>query len=156
MLHSDKKSLDDCTLDNCPAFSLNGLIVHAKVVDVYDGDSIKCAFKWNRLEYTVFTIRMNGYDSPEMRPSRRLPAEVREQIKAKAAAARDYLAGLILNKIVVLHCHDFDKYGRVLATVFLNGINVNKKMVYMDHGYNYRGGTKRDPSELVSLEELPE
>ena len=87
---------------------------------------------------------MYGYDSPEIRPSRKL--ENREEIKAKAKESRDYLKTKILHKTVLLHCLDFDKYGRVLGNIYseeLGNKSVNDHMVEMNYGYAYFGGTKK-------------
>ena len=65
------------------------------VVDVYDGDTCRVVFNLNN-QLNKWTIRMNGYDTPEMRPSRSL--ENRDEIKKKAIESRDYLKSLIMNE----------------------------------------------------------
>jgi endonuclease YncB( thermonuclease family) len=88
---------------------------------------------------------MYGYDSPEMRPSRKL--ENRDEIKANAIKSRDYLKGLILNENIFLHCLDFDKYGRVLGNIYIDELgsqSVNDHMVAENYGYSYFGGTKKN------------
>ena len=62
-------------------FTLEGCVKICKVVSVYDGDSCRVVFNHNG-QINKWNIRMNGYDSPEMRPSRSLPN--RDEIKAKA------------------------------------------------------------------------
>lgn len=126
-----------------PTFTLKDTFKICKIVDVYDGDTIRGVFENNGV-YNKWTIRMYGYDSPEIRPSRKLPN--RDEIKAKARESRDYLREKVLNKTVFLHCLDFDKYGRVLANVYideLGEISVNDHMVEMNYGYPYFGGTKK-------------
>ena len=126
-----------------PKFSLENHTKLAKVVDIYDGDSCRVVFEHNRT-INMWNIRMYGYDSPEMRPS--LSLENRDDVKQKARESRDYLKGLILNKTIYLHCLDFDKYGRVLANIYTDGINnksVNDHMVDNNYGYAYFGGTKK-------------
>ena len=49
---------------DAPLFSLEGQEIKAKVVSVYDGDTVKCVFpkkdvKWN--------CRLSGVDTPELR-----------------------------------------------------------------------------------------
>ena len=88
---------------------------------------------------------MYGYDSPEIRPSRKL--ENRDEIKKKAKESRDYLKSKILGKLIFLHCLDFDKYGRVLANIYSEEFgekSVNDHMVEMNYGYPYFGGTKKN------------
>ena len=126
-----------------PKFSLKNAYKICKIVDVYDGDTVRGVFEHNG-QFNKWTIRMYGYDSPEMRPSRKL--ENRDEIKQKAIESRDYLKGIILNKMVNLHCLDFDKYGRVLADIYvdeLESCSVNDHMVETNYGYPYFGGTKK-------------
>ena len=52
-------------------FTLNNLIKICKVVDVYDGDTCRVVFNHNG-EINKWNIRMNGYDTPEIRPSKKL------------------------------------------------------------------------------------
>ena len=127
-----------------PKFTLKNTCKICRIVDVYDGDTVRGVFEHNG-QFNKWTIRMYGYDSPEMRPSRKL--ENRDEIKANAIIARDYLKGLILNKNIYLHCLDFDKYGRVLANIYtedLGSISVNDHMIEQGHGYSYFGGTKKN------------
>ena len=126
-----------------PKFTLKNAFKICKIVDVYDGDTIRGVFEHNG-QYNKWTIRMYGYDSPEMRPSKSL--ENRDEIKAKAYISRDYLRSKILNKTIFLHCLDFDKYGRVLGNVYIDELgekSVNDHMVEMNYGYAYFGGTKK-------------
>ena len=90
---------------------------------------------------------MNGYDTPEMRPSRSKPN--RDIEIAAAKAAKRYLMSLVMespNQIVYINCKDFDKYGRLLASIYIHPedtVSVNEMMVQKGHGYIYDGGTKR-------------
>ena len=142
-----KKNSNLETLDGfdkkTPKFSLKDKFKMCKIVDVYDGDTIRGVFENNGV-YNKWTIRMFGYDSPEMRPSRKL--ENRDEIKQKAKQSRDYLKSKILGKMVFLHCLDFDKYGRVLANIYseeFGETSINDHMVEMNYGYPYFGGTKK-------------
>ena len=126
-----------------PAFSLKDTFKMCKIVDVYDGDTVRGVFENNGV-YNKWTIRMFGYDSPEIRPSRKL--ENRDEIKRKAKESRDYLKSKILGKTIFLHCLDFDKYGRVLANIYSDEFGqktINEHMVEMNYGYPYFGGTKK-------------
>ena len=71
-----------------PKFSLEGIVKLCKVVDIYDGDSCRVVFQHNNI-FNKWNIRMNGYDSPEMRPSKKL--ENRDEIKKKAIESKNYL-----------------------------------------------------------------
>ena len=116
-----------------------------KVVDVYDGDSCKVVFQHDGQFYR-WNIRMNGYDTPEMRPRRSKPN--RDAEIAAAKKSRDYLKSLIMNpdQLVYIACGDFDKYGRLLGTIYVNEgdeQSVNDLMITNGHGYAYDGGTKK-------------
>lgn len=80
-----------------------------------------------------------------MRPPLKDPN--RDNIKEKAMSARNRFCKLVdypgIN-LVTLECNHFDKYGRLLVTVFADGgsISVNETMIQEDHGYKYEGGTK--------------
>ena len=126
-------------------FTLNNLIKICKVVDVYDGDTCRVVFNHNG-EINKWNIRMNGYDTPEIRPSKKL--ENRDEIKKKAIESRDYLKSLIMNEeqLVYLHCYGFDKYGRLLGEIYINKDDkesVNEMMIKNNYGYVYDGGTKK-------------
>ena len=130
---------------NTPVFTLEGDMKLCKVVDIYDGDTIKVVFMDNN-RINKWNIRMEGYDSPEMRPSRKL--ENRDEIKKKAIEAKNYLKSLIMNEnqLVYLKCGKFDKYGRLLGYVYINEEDtesVNEMMIKNNHAYEYHGGTKK-------------
>lgn len=55
--------------NDTPDFSLKDRIFLCKVVDIYDGDSCKVVFNYKN-DYFKWTIRMQGYDSPEIRVSK--------------------------------------------------------------------------------------
>ena len=131
---------------NTPEFSLEGKIKLCKVVDVYDGDTCKVVFNLGN-KVNKWSIRMAGYDSPEMRPSKKNENRD-EEIKA-AQEARDYLKGLVQkdNQLVYIKCGEFDKYGRLLGTLYLHkndAKSVNQMMIDNNHGYAYNGGTRRE------------
>lgn len=126
--------------DSVPLFSLDGHTYRCRVVDVYDGDTITIVFR-RRREWLKMHVRMLGYDSPEMKP--RLMAPNRDEIKRRAVAARDALRGLCLNRLVTAQCGKWDKYGRLLATIYTDtGVNVNAWMLEQRHGVPYDGGHK--------------
>lgn len=142
--------IDVCEiLKNCDRktkkFSLEGQTKLCKVVSVYDGDTCNVVFDHNGV-INRWNIRMNGYDTPEMRPSKKLPN--RDEIKQKAIQSRDFLKSLIFNneQLVYLKCGKFDKYGRLLGEIYINENDeesVNSVMIKTGHGYEYHGGTKK-------------
>ena len=112
-----KKRLSKFNLANTPKYSFNNETRLCKVIKVYDGDTITIAIKL--LNKTVkCSVRMLGYDSPEMKPSKNQKNRDQEIILAKKA--KSALENLILHKIVKIKLGEFDKYGRFLGTVLLN------------------------------------
>jgi endonuclease YncB( thermonuclease family) len=142
---SNVNCLEDCTINNIDFFNFNDKIIEAKVIKCYDGDTIHCAFFFDN-KYQKFIVRMLGYDSPEMKPKKKLYTEKeRIAIKIKAVEARDRLSELIMDKTVILICKKFDKYGRILGDIKLfidDDKTINQIMIEEKHGYEYYGGTK--------------
>jgi len=134
-------------------FDLGDTLLPAKVLSIYDGDTCILAIEW-RGTIGKIKVRMNGYDSPEIKPSIKLSN--RDEIKKKAIEARDFLQSLINkeeNQIIWMKFNGFDKYGRVLATLYSSNENennsiksiksINQQMIDNGHGYVYSGGTKQ-------------
>jgi endonuclease YncB( thermonuclease family) len=138
----NNRKLKDCTYANTDRFNFNNKIFEAKVVKVYDGDTITVVFMIYG-DYYKFSIRMDGYDSPEMK-SKNPDLAKKELEKLWAIKSRDFLAGMIMDKIVLLKCKDFDKYGRILGTVELNGMDINGTMLERGYCRTYGGGHKYD------------
>jgi len=121
-------------------FTLNGYKTYAKCVSVYDGDTIHVVFKMSETNnYHRWIIRMSGIDTPEIRTKN--TAE-----KNKAIEVRDYLRNKILDKIIILECLDFDKYGRLLGNIFIinENITLNQQLINNGMAKIYNGGTKED------------
>ena len=131
--------------DNDPLFSLSGRKCWAKVVGCYDGDTCTIVIKLNnkRIKYKV---RMEGYDTPEMRPP--LSQENRDSEIDAAKMAKSRFLELIggTNSIIWIECGNFDKYGRLLIYAYptgkKTGPTINTIMVKEGHAYAYDGGTK--------------
>lgn len=126
--------LDSIEHKNISKFSLNGLSYIAKVVKVYDGDTITVVFKFNDA-FFKWNCRLIGIDTPELKTTNKSEKEI-------GIKARDYLKSLIMDKIVKIKCGEFDKYGRLLVEVFINDTNINENMIQGGYAKKYLGGTK--------------
>lgn len=105
-----------------PYLSLDGEEVHALCVSVYDGDTITVVFPFKGEDYK-WRCRLLGINTAEMRGTRGTEKE-------KAIAARDYVRKVALDKVVRLKLGSFDKYGRLLANVYLeDGTHVNSTLL---------------------------
>jgi endonuclease YncB( thermonuclease family) len=140
----NKYQLNKFTKDSIPYYNLNHKKILCKVVDIYDGDTCTIIFKNNR-KYQKYKVRMNGYDSPEIKPLKSI--KNRNKIIENAKKAKLALSNMILNKIVIIECGPWDKYGRLLGTIYIQynnkTLNINKWMIDNNHGYVYNGGKKK-------------
>jgi endonuclease YncB( thermonuclease family) len=118
-------------------------ITSGYVIKVYDGDTITIA---GRLPYPEsrlyrFQVRLLGIDSPEIKGKS-------EKEKEAAHKSQQALEGLVLNKTVLLREISTEKYGRILANVYLvsetgQELLVNKWMLTNGHAVPYDGKTKQ-------------
>lgn len=153
-----------CVDKDISCFSLEGKEINAKITNVYDADTCRAVFYLSD-KLVKYTIRLKGIDTPEIRPKKTL--EFREQeIKAAKKSRNRFIQlctdqsieiekeykkkeiqNLIDNnkKIVILKCHEFDKYGRLLATIYEDTSKNSLNQVLIDEGYAYAydGGTKQ-------------
>lgn len=130
-------------VDDAPEYCecLMNKVVEAKVVSVYDGDTIKALIPLNGVLYK-WNCRLSGVDTPELRTR-----NVNE--KKYGYVVRDLLREQILKKVVNLRCGELDKYGRLLVTVFLGDQNMNQWLIDNNYAFAYDGGTKRDWEEYL-------
>jgi endonuclease YncB( thermonuclease family) len=113
-----------------------------KVIKVYDGDTITIA---SRLPYDSsplyrLSVRLNGIDTPEIKGK-----DISEEEKQEAILARDFVSKLILNKFVRLENIETEKYGRILADVYIDNIHLNELLIKNRYAVKYDGGTKKKP-----------
>ncbi len=107
------------------------------VVKVYDGDTITIISKlpYEESSFYKFSVRLNGIDCPEIK------GETLQE-KQCAQLARDELSQLILNKEIILKNLKTEKYGRILADVYLDDLHLNQYMLDKKLAVKYDGGTK--------------
>ena len=110
-----------------------------RMVEIYDGDTIKILLKFRGC-IDQWTIRLHGYDSPELKPSKELISRDEEIICAKRS--KQALYDLLNNKIVFVKVRGMDKYGRFLGDIYYNHIHINQWMIDNGFGIKYDGGKK--------------
>ena len=115
-------------------------ITEGYVIKVYDGDTITIASKlpFDKSPLYRFSVRLNGINSPEIK------GKSEEECKM-AKKAQLTLSELILYTKVTLKNVDTEKYGRILADVYLEDIHVNNWMIENRLAVKYDGGTKKVP-----------
>lgn len=132
--------LNDITLEKTIQFIPP--VKFGKVIKVYDGDTITIASKLPYKESPIykFSVRLSGIDSPEIKGKT-------ENEKKLAKISRDALYNLVFGKIVYLDNVSTEKYGRILADVYLGDLHINKWMLSNKYAIEYDGGTKKIPDE---------
>lgn len=138
---ADPKSVfETCTVEN--AIQFIAPIQYGKVCKVYDGDTITIVSKlpYDGSPFYKFSVRLNGIDTPEIKGKTAAEKEL-------AKKARDALSGLINGKVIELKNVCTEKYGRLLADVYIDDIHVNQWMVDQKYAVRYDGGTKQRPEE---------
>lgn len=106
---------------------------HASIVDVVDGDTVDVCIDYGFRLRQDHRVRLAGIDAPEI--SAAGPA---------GEAARDWLrARLPVGTAVELVTDKArEKYGRYLATIYVDTANVNAELVAAGHARPYDGGAR--------------
>lgn len=105
-----------------PKFSLKGFEVDAIVTKVYDGDTVHAVFAIEEQAYFRWSCRLAGINTPELRSPDLEERDLAE--KAKVA-----LAEKVLYQQVRIRLGKFEKYGRLLATIYLKDKNINEWLI---------------------------
>lgn len=152
-------------------FSLAGRKTVGKVVDIYDADTCKIIFGLDNV-IVKFNCRLSGIDTPELKPPR---SQLNRDLEKKAAQkARNRLIQLCTDcecqlstrfsrkskkellsnneKLVNIHCGDFDKYGRLLVKIFdINGNKSYNDMLIAESYANKYDGGKKEPFKFNTI-----
>jgi len=117
-----------------------------RVIKVYDADTITIASKLPYKDSPLyrFSVRLNGIDTPEIKGK-----DISEDEKTAAKIARDYVSNLVFNKIIRLENICNEKYGRILADVYIDDINLNELLIKERYAVKYDGGTKKKPASWL-------
>lgn len=115
------------------------------VIKVYDGDTITIASKLPYPDSPLyrFSVRLNGIDCPEIKGKD-------ENEKECAQIAKNEVSKLIMNKIVTLKNIQTEKYGRILADVYIENLHVNQHLIEKRLAVKYDGGTKICPKNWLN------
>ena len=117
-------------------------ITGGNVIKVYDADTITIATRLPFKDSPLYrlSVRLNGIDAPEIKGK-----DISNEEKEAAVIARDVVSKMILHKDVVLKNIQTEKYGRVLADVYIDNINLNEYLITHKYAVKYDGGTKVKP-----------
>lgn len=133
MVMSTLTSVETAT-SSVPFFTLKGHSCRAKVVHVYDGDTVHLVFEYLGHLFK-WHARIAHVDTPELRTKNL-------EEKKLGYETRDKLIEFINGKVVDVLCLDFDKYGRVLAEITYNGVRVDQWLIDNGLAKSYEGKTK--------------
>jgi micrococcal nuclease len=117
-----------------------------RVIKVYDADTITIASKLPYDDSPMYrlSVRLNGIDTPEMKGKGILDEE-----KEAAKMAREFVSNLVLNKFVTLQNIESEKYGRILADVYIGNVHLNEILLKERYAVKYDGGTKIKPTSWL-------
>jgi endonuclease YncB( thermonuclease family) len=114
-----------------------------RVIKVYDADTItiatKLPFETSKL-YRI-AVRLNGIDAPEIKGK-----GISDEEKEMAIKARDFVSNLVMNKYIKLENIKNEKYGRILADVYIENTHLNQLLLDERYAVKYDGGTKIKPN----------
>jgi endonuclease YncB( thermonuclease family) len=113
----------------CLASAAGSSAIQGTVVRVIDGDSLVLQVDGDA---KPLEIRLQGIDAPE-------------GCQAGGPEAREMLAGYVLDKVVTAKVQGRDHYGRTLATLEVDGLKVNERMVAEGHAWSLRTKWNRGP-----------
>lgn len=98
-----------------PVYKYNAICSH-----VIDGDTIEISIDLGFEVSIAGTVRLLGINAPELRG----------KTKAEGLKSKNALSEMILFKRIVIETVKAkEKYGRYLATVYLDNLNVNQEMI---------------------------
>lgn len=140
-----KTEIDNLILNSTPFVPP---LTEGIVIKVYDGDTITIVSKlpYDGSPLYKFSVRINNIDCAEIRGSN-------DDEKKCAKIAKSRVSDLILNKKVEIRNVNTEKYGRVLADVFINDVDVGSLLVNERLALRYDGGTKRKPVSWMNYYE---
>ena len=109
--------------------NFNTYYYKAKVIRIYGGDTITVLVDLGFSLTQKMNIRLYGINTPEIRGEER----------PEGLISRDYLRSLITDKDVIIETFKdkTGKYGRMLATIYLDDLNVNEHLITEGYAEKY-------------------
>jgi endonuclease YncB( thermonuclease family) len=133
--------LDEANWENTKPFI--PAVNYGKVIKCYDVDTITIVAKpYKSQPIFRFSVRLSGIDGPELRSRN-------ENEKKAAQIARKYVLDKVFGEYINLENVSSDKYGRLLAEVWLDGVCINNWLLEKKVVVPYDGGTKDSPDDWL-------
>lgn len=143
-----------------PGLSINGLKCYGRLIDVYDGDTVKVILPTFN-SYYKFTIRLNGIDTCEIKSKDKI-------LQDNGIKARDRVLELLTNNkkntkkdiknllesevfLVWVECFNNDKYGRILANIYKDENekkSISEILLEEKLAYSYEGKKKLSNDDI--------
>jgi endonuclease YncB( thermonuclease family) len=134
-------------LNDVPVIPLKDKIVDARLVEVYDGDTVKVVVMLGKEPFLI-SVRIKGIDAPEIKKSK---GKLFEEHLA-ALKVKQYVEEMLRGPIIKVRFLKWDKFGgRIIGDVFTND-NQNVADILLEEGWvkPYNGEAKKE----WTLEEL--
>lgn len=100
-------------------------------VNVVDGDTIDILIDLGFGVYTKQRLRLARIDTPELNSSS-------EEERGKAKVSKQYVIDTALNKEVIINTTSKDKYGRYIAEVFIEDVNLSDLLLSLEYAVVYK------------------
>ena len=161
--------------DKTPEFSLKGSCYYGRIVEQYDGDTLKCVINlFDSGRFVKFTFRMAGIDTPEIKTATQHTAAIRARNRlmqliigegSRISIDTEYTKRDIIEiyksgvYVVWIKCLGADKYGRQLAEIYLTAdsrVSLGEILIREGHAKSYDGKSKMGLWEHVDLGETGE
>ncbi|KGJ97663.1 thermonuclease family protein [Colwellia psychrerythraea] len=111
----------------------------AEITSIYDGDTFRANIEgFPTIVGEHMSIRINGIDTPELRgkcPKEKAQAKLAKQFTVK------HLRGA---KRITLKNIKRGKYFRLIADVYVDGLNLAEQLIKYNHATEYHGKTKKN------------
>ncbi len=116
-------------------FSFKDKEFYGKIVKIYDGDTFIINITYSKKLIKV-KCRLSRIDTAELNTD-------------NGKKVKEILQNLLLNKIILLKCGNYDKYGRILGEINCKTdnnkiININDFIVENNLGVKYGGNNKEN------------
>ncbi len=112
---------------------------NAEVLKIYDGDTITCNVDLGFRIEAVMTFRLKGIDTPELiGVNRQKGLDAKAFLESKLKGSGQTATPLVIKT----YKDEKEKFGRFLADLYINDININQLMIAEGYAVAYNGGKK--------------
>lgn len=120
-----------------------------KIVNIYDGDTVTVVGGDPNINSVYkYSVRLLGIDAPEKRTTnedeKKYAMRAKTWIEEKLTETKDNIVYIDINK-------SSDKYGRLLAKLYINNICINDELLKLKYVVPYDGNTKLSWKKMKKL-----